>query len=65
MGGVSSPGLPAECLVSAGINAETGAGIGGSTAHDSVVAAATIGARSTPTMLEGKMLENMSMLSYQ
>ena len=64
MGGVSSPGLLAECLVSAGINAETGA-VGGSTAHDSTVAAGAIGARSTSTMLRGKLLENMSMLSYQ
>ena len=55
MGGVSSPGLPAECLVSAGINAETDA-VGGSTAHDSIVAAATIGASST-SMLRGKLLE--------
>ena len=65
MGGVSSPGLPAECLVSAGMNAETGAGIGGSTADDSIVAAVAIGARSTPTMLRGKLLDNMSMFSYQ
>ena len=48
MDGVSSPELPA------GINAETGA-VGGSTAHDSIVAAAAIGARSTPTMLRGKL----------
>ena len=40
MGGVSSPGLLAE---SAGINAETGARIGGSTAYDSIVIAAAIG----------------------
>ena len=64
MGGVSSPGLLAECLVSAGINAETGA-VGGSTAHDSIVAAGARDARSTSTMLRGKLLENMSMLSYQ
>jgi hypothetical protein len=64
VGGVSSPVLPAERLVSTGINAETGA-VGGSTAYDSIVAAAAIGARSTPTMLRGKLLENMSMLSYQ
>ena len=45
MGRVSSPGLPA------GINAETGAEIGGSAAHVSIVAAAAIG---TP-MLRGKL----------
>ena len=62
MGRVSSPELP-EC-VSPGINADTGA-VGESTAHDSVVAAAAIGARSTPTTLRGILLENMSMLSHQ
>ena len=61
MGGVSSPGLPAECLVSVGIIAENGA-VGGSTAHDSIVAAPAIGAPSTST-LRGKLLENMS--NYQ
>ena len=40
MGGVPSPGLLAE---SAGINAETGTGIGGSTAYDSIVVATAIG----------------------